>query len=125
MTEQLDRRVQAMRERAMIRAWEYRQRNLSHGVWFRFRRVLTDAAQAFMIDDTDADALEAEGYEHASVGDELHPRKRIFFVSRARADALTTRREIPVRLHAEMLASRNLVLIPHDVIGDAILTHYR
>ena len=55
----LQERARRARERALIRAWEYRQRNHSHGVWFRLRRVLVDAGQLWVIDEREADRLEA------------------------------------------------------------------
>ena len=46
MNEKLHARARRVRERSLIRAWEYRQRTSSNGVWHRFRRILVDAARA-------------------------------------------------------------------------------
>jgi hypothetical protein len=54
-------RVKAVRARALIRRWEYRQRNLAHGAWGRFRGALVHARDAYEIDDPTAAALLAEG----------------------------------------------------------------
>jgi len=56
-------RARAVRTRAHVRAWKYRQRNLAAGVWFRLRRVLADAKAAYVISDEDARRLLADGYE--------------------------------------------------------------
>jgi len=45
-----------MHEYSLIRAWEYRQRSFRPVAWHRFRRVLVDAAQAWINDEADADA---------------------------------------------------------------------
>ena len=45
MTERLHERARRIHERALIRAWEYRQRNHSKGVWYRLRRLLVDAEE--------------------------------------------------------------------------------
>ena len=58
-TETLHRRVRLMRERELIRAWEYRQRNYSKGVWHRLRRVLVDASEAWALDERDTGRLAA------------------------------------------------------------------
>jgi hypothetical protein len=117
MSEALHRRVRAIRERLAIRAWEYRQRDHSKGVWFRLRRALVDAASAFSIDDADADRLAAEGFEEIPVGSEVHPPKRIFFVWPDRVVSLDSRHAVAVRLGADLLAARNLVLVPHEPKG--------
>lgn len=113
MTAALQARAKKMRERALIRSWEYRQRRHSHGVWFRLRRCLVDAQRAFVISAEQAQALEAEGHEPLAVGRELEPRKRIFFVSEERVVALQDCREVSVALTAELLGAENLALVPH------------
>jgi len=112
MTARLHERVRRMRERALIRAWEYRQRAYSKGVWFRLRRVLVDAERAFSIPEGDADQLESEGQQPLAVGHELSPAKRIFFVRREqllKLDAV----ELPVRLTAPLLQATSVVLVAH------------
>ncbi len=113
MNEKLHARAQRVRERSLIRAWEYRQRTSSKGVWNRFRRILVDAAEAWIIDDADADALEANGHIPHPVGRELAPPKRLFFLTRKELEAAPHRRQVPVRLHSELLLARGLVFIPH------------
>lgn len=114
MTDGLHGRVRRMRERALIRSWEYRQRNLTKGVWHRLRRVLVDAAQAWQVDDPDADRLEGGGCAPLAVGRELVPPKRVFFATEQQLAVLSSRRGVPLRLGAELLHADNLVLIAQD-----------
>lgn len=109
----LSRRVKQIRERKIIRSWEYRQRNFSNGVWFRLKRILVDAAQAWAVDLKDADRLEADGFEPLPVGLELHPQKRIYFINPETLATLSTARSIPIRLDADLLQSQYIALVPH------------
>ena len=113
-TEILYRRVRLMRERTLIRGWEYRQRHHAKGVWYRLRRVLVDAAEAWAIDDRDTDKLAVRGVGELAVGTELNPPKRIFFVTRRELVAAPSRRRIPLRLTNELLEVRNLALVAFD-----------
>ena len=113
MNQALIRRVNRIREQAVIRAWEYRQRNTSHGTWFRMRRALLDAAEAWVVNDEDADSLEREGRAPLPVGRELAPPRRMFFVSLEELNTLASRQQIAVRLSQELLAAKNLALISH------------
>ena len=118
-TETLHRRVRLMRERELIRAWEYRQRNYSKGVWHRLRRVLVDASEAWALDEHDTGRLAAGGMVELAVGTELHPPKRIFFVSPEKLVEAPSRRSIPLRLTGELLAARNLALVAFGGSRDA------
>ncbi|MBN1610588.1 MAG: hypothetical protein JW940_28415 [Polyangiaceae bacterium] len=111
MTGSLERRAREVRQRRLVLTWEYRQRELAKGVWFRLRRVLADAQSAWAVDDADAQALLANGAEPIAVGQELEPRKRIFWVPSTRLENLASRRELSVRLSSELLATPNLVLV--------------
>ena len=111
MTDRLHRRARLIRERELIRAWEYRQRDHAKGVWYRFRRVLVDAAEAWVIDDRDADRLAIFGRTELPVGGELHPPKRIFFVTAEELAGAPSRRRVPLRLAGALLGARNLALI--------------
>ena len=113
MNELLQQRARRIREQALIRAWEYRQRHTSHGVWHRFRRVLVDAAQAWNISEGDADRLESRGHALLPVGRDLEPPKRIFFVTEDELSMLSDHRRIPVRLSRELLLSRSIALVGH------------
>ena len=110
-TDTLHRRARLMRERMLIRGWEYRQRHHAKGMWYRLRRSLADAAEAWEIDDRDADRLATLGHAELPVGVELHPPKRIFFVTPHELAALPSRRRIPVRLGGKLLEARNLALV--------------
>ena len=112
MNEMLHDRARRVRERSLVRAWEYRQRAFSKGAWFRFRRVLVDAVEAWIIDEADADALEARGYIPHPVGHEFAPLKRLFFLTREELEAMPRRQQVPVRLRGELLLARNLAFLP-------------
>ena len=105
-------RVKAVRARARVRRWEYRQRNLAHGAWDRFRAALAHAQEAYAIDDATADALVAEGYETDDRGGGLEPARTLVWITADRAARLTSARSIALRLDAELLAARCLALVP-------------
>ena len=114
MNEAYGKRVRRMRERALVRSWVFRQRRYAKGAWYRLRRVLVDAAQAWIIDDPDADRLEGDGHAPLPVGSEFAPPKRLFFLTETELSAIPHRWSVPVRLCCELLQARNLVLIPHE-----------
>jgi hypothetical protein len=112
MSAKLHERVRQIRQRVMIRSWEYRQRNHSHGVWYRLRRVLAGSRSVLVIDEQDAQRLLGSGHEPLPVGHQLHPARQLFIISEHEASGLSSAREIPVRLSAELLAAPYLALIP-------------
>ncbi len=112
MTATLYARARRIRERLLVRAWEYRQRAHAKGVWYRLRRLLVDAAEAWEIDESEAAALESAGRTPHPVGQELIPAKRIFLVDENELQSIKGRRRIAVRLTAEFLRARNLALVP-------------
>ncbi len=79
----LEERVRAVRARAEVRRWEYRQRNTSHGVWHRVRRFLTFAAEVWVVSDEATANLVAEGYAPDPAGPELEPVTTLLCVPRA------------------------------------------
>ena len=111
MTARLHDRARRIRERALVLAWEYRQRHHSKGVWFRFRRALVDADEAWSLNADDADCLEREGCVPLPLGQELEPPKRLLFVTRERLAGLPSRCRVPLRLCPELLAAENLALV--------------
>jgi len=112
VTERLHERARRIRERLLVRAWEYRQRNYAKGVWHRLRRLLVDAAEVWIIDDIGAARLESAGHVPNPVGLELVPGKRVFLVDEIELNDIPGRRRIPVRMSADLLQARNLVLVP-------------
>ena len=104
-------RASAVRTRAIIRAWEYRQRHLSAGVWFRLRRVLADARTAYMISEAEARRLETEGYEPEPCGAEVVPPKTWIFVDEPRLARIPDRREVPPGLSPQLLAAPAVALV--------------
>jgi hypothetical protein len=105
-------RVKAVRARARVRRWEYRQRNLAHGAWARFRAALAHAREAYAIDDATAAALIAEGFNVDDRGGGLEPPRTIVWITAERASRFTGARPIALRLDAELLAARCLALVP-------------
>ena len=105
-------RVKAVRARALVRRWEYRQRNLAHGAWGRFRAALAHAREAYAIDEATAAALLAEGWQGDDRGGGLEPPRVLVWISEERAAALAGARPIELRMGAELLAARWLALVP-------------
>jgi len=119
VNEALHERARRARERALIRAWEYRQRHYAKGVWYRFRRVLVDAAAAWIIGNADRDRLQSAGHVPLPVGRELAPPIRLFFLSEEELEAISDRRQVPARLSSELLHARNLALVAHAGVETA------
>lgn len=117
MTASQERRLRERRSRLLVRDWDYRQRDLARGVWFRLRRVLADAGEAFVISRAQAERLSAEGSLVEPVGLELQPPRLILFTSAERVSRLEGARELPVRLSAELLAAEGLALVRFGSAG--------
>ena len=107
-------RARAVRARAAVRRWQYRQRHLAAGAWFRLRRALADARAAFAISNADAQRLLAEGYVPHACGTMVEPGKTMLYVGEARLASLESRRPIPVRLGPDLLAAAAVALLPFD-----------
>ncbi|MEW6442386.1 MAG: hypothetical protein AB1640_15725 [bacterium] len=105
------RRVRQARSRAAVRAWEYRQRHLAKGVWFRLRRVLAEASSAWAIPEEACRRLIAEGCIQEPVGTELEPRKTILFVPEPLLSQIPERRPLRLRLGAELFAAHHIALV--------------
>ena len=108
------KRAHAVRTRAAIRRWKYRQRDLAAGVWFRIRRVLVDAKEAYVISAADTERLLMEGYKAEACGAQLAPEKTLIFVDPVRVKRLESRRPIPVRLSPEFLSATAVALVRFD-----------
>lgn len=108
----MERRLRQLRSRVLVRSWEYRQRQHARGAWFRLRRVLTFAAEAYVVSPDDARQLVAEGCRPEPAGDEFEPPKQIVFATRERVARLRGARPVPVRLARDLLAATCLVLVP-------------
>jgi hypothetical protein len=103
-----------VRALAAIRAWEYRQRNHSKGVWFRLRRVLADSESAFAIPCSAIERLKQEGFRTESVGTEIEPQKVILFVPAARLEEIPEKRPLRVALDTDFLSTPCVALIRFD-----------
>jgi hypothetical protein len=105
-------RVKAVRARARVRRWEYRQRNLAHGAWDRFRTALAHAREAYAIDEATAEALLAEGCLADDRGRGLEPPRTLVWIPAERAASLAGARPLALRLNADLLGARCLALVP-------------
>jgi hypothetical protein len=114
MIEALERRARELHARWLVRSWDYRQRDHARGDWFRLRRVLVEAAAAFVIPPEELAALVAEGYRLEPAGQALVPAKSIVFAPAERVVRIVSAREVPVRLCAELLEAQHMVLTPID-----------
>ncbi len=114
MSAVLEQRARQYRSRMLIRAWDYRQRNHAHGVWYRLRRLLADAGHAYAVSSHDAARLRDEGFAIEAVGNALQPPKIIVCAPQDRVASLTSAREVPVSLGSDLLDAECLVLVPFD-----------
>jgi len=114
MIPRYERRIRDRRSRLLLRAFDYRQRHLARGVWFRLRRVLTFSSQAFALSAAEAERLLAEGWPADPVGRELGPPRHVVLVSAERAARVSSARPLDVRLGAELLSAEALALVPFD-----------
>jgi hypothetical protein len=114
MTDSLERRLRQLRSRVLIRAWRYRQRDHAQGVWFRLRRALVDAREAFALPVAEARALVEEGFPVEAVGQELEPARIIVRVPKARLESVAGARGVPVRLGRDLLGAEALALVPFE-----------
>ena len=114
MTDVLHRRLREMRARVLTREFDYRQRHLARGVWFRLRRALALADEAYAVPRDAGEQLAAEGCEVLPLGSELEPPRLILIAPRDRVAALPVARPLPVRPTAELLAAECVVLVPFE-----------
>jgi hypothetical protein len=112
MSERLERRLRELRSRVLVRSWGYRQRRHAGGVWFRLRRVLAAASEAYAIPPDEARRLVVEGARPEPVGQELDPPRLVLFVPADRVAGIPSARPLAVRLSAELLSTECLALVP-------------
>ena len=108
----LTARARAVRARAAVRAWEFRQRELAKGVWVRLARLLAGSESAWEIPCEAAAALEREGYPRAPVGRELSPELMLLVVPVERVVRIADARKLELRVSAELLAAPCIALVP-------------
>lgn len=119
MTPSFERRLRQLRSRVLVRSWEYRQRRHARGVWFRLRRVLCDASEAYAITPEQARELVREGHAPEAVGQDLDPPKLILFAPAARVARLVSARPLAVRLSADLMRAECLALVPFETQAKA------
>ena len=114
LLEKLRRRAERVKVRRRVRSWEYRQRDLAAGVWFRLRRVLADAREAYAISEDEARCLLLEGYAAEPCGLEISPSKPLIFVDQERLTAIDGRTAIRVGLGEDFLGAPAVALVAFD-----------
>ena len=107
-------RIRKMKQRLAVRAWEYRQRNTSKGVWARLRGILALSERAIAVDEETAAALEASGHRPHPIGAQLEPPRRYFVLPPGEATSLSGR-TIPVRLDTSFLNEPRVALVRFDL----------
>jgi len=107
-----ERRLRERRSRLLVRAFDHRQRRHARGVWYRLRRVLAFAQEAYAIPRDEAERLIAEGRAPDPVGGEIEPPKIIVLVPAERVARIASARPLAVRLSAELLSAESLALVP-------------
>ena len=112
MTASQERRLSEFRSRVLLRNWEYHQRHHATSVWFRFRRVLAEASEAYALPPDEAQRLVAEGHKPERIGLELEPPRLLLFVPDERIARIPSARHLAVRLSAELLSAECLALVP-------------
>ncbi len=117
MTPAFERRLRQQRSRVTVRAWDYRQRLHARGVWFRLRRVLADAREAYAIPRDEALKLIAEGFPAEPVGHELEPSKLVLFVPAGRLERVASAQPLPLRLGAALLQAECIALTPFEALS--------
>lgn len=119
MSPSFERRLRQLRSRVLVRSWEYRQRRHARGVWFRLRRVLAEASEAYAVTLEQAHELVREGHTLAPVGQELDPPKLIVFAPAARVARLASARPLAVRLSVDLMRAQGLALVPFETEAKA------
>lgn len=118
MTPSFERRLRQQRSRVLVRSWEYRQRRHARGVWFRLRRVLADAREAYAVTPEQAQELVREGHKPEPVGQELDPPKVIVFAPAERVARLASARPLAVRLTDGLMRAECLALVPFESVAE-------
>lgn len=112
MRESAARALKEHQKRVLIRAWELRQFEHAKGSWYRLRRALAMSQAVYAVDDEDASMLEQRGLTPLAVGAEFAPAKRLFVVDQGQLSSDLRLRPLRMRLNRELLAAKNLVLVP-------------
>jgi hypothetical protein len=111
LTQSLVKRAKAVKSRVVVRAWEYRQRNLAKGIWHQLRRLLAHSSDAYALTESSARELLAEGHRAEPVGGRLEPPKVLLFASPERLARIADKNPIPVRLGVDFLSARYVALV--------------
>jgi hypothetical protein len=106
-----ERRLRELRSRLLVRAFSYRQRRHARGAWFRLRRLLALASEAYALPRDEGERLVAEGHQPEPVGREFEPSRIILFLPPDRLARVASARAVAVRLSAELLSAECLALV--------------
>ena len=110
----LHRRLKKLKSRVLIHRWELRQRDYSKGSWFRLRRALSSADEAYSIPAPAAEELESQGLKQLPVGSEFDPPLKMYWVSRLALEQISGHRRLALRLDAAFLRAGAIALVPFD-----------
>lgn len=108
--EMLEARARAIRLRAVIHAWEMRQRVNARGTSFEIERLFALTSRAWVLTETDVQRLIALGRRPHDAGLRLQPSRRYFVIEPADIALLADVREVEVRLGSEIFSARALGL---------------
>ncbi|MDY0060241.1 MAG: hypothetical protein RBU45_10555 [Myxococcota bacterium] len=113
----LERRARRIRGLTAVRRWEYRQRDLAQGAWYRLRRLLTFAAEVWALEPAEADRLLAEGFVADPVGQAFEPPRVLLVIPRERLLRVAGKRPVVICLDCGLLAERWLALVPWSSVS--------
>jgi hypothetical protein len=84
----MQRRATRVTQQHALRKWEHRQRRYARGAWFRLRRILAEAQEAFVLDATDGTRLLEWDFVDETRGRRARAAEKAYFrVSRSHTQA--------------------------------------
>lgn len=114
-------RIRKMKQRQAVRAWEYRQRRASKGVWDRLRAVLARSERAYALDEDAKAALRSLGVRPHPVGGELQPVREYYVLPATEGRRVASLPELQVGLGAAFLDAPRVALVYFE--GLAVTRH--
>jgi hypothetical protein len=114
VTARMEKRAREIHARLAVRAWEYRQRNLAHGEWFKPRWALMKAKEAWEMPESGARRLIASGVRPLDAGARLEPSKTLLVVDAKDVETVDGRVPLPLLMNERLLAARWILLVPFE-----------